>query len=306
MTNTELNFHQLYIFYTVARCQSFSRAADTMDISQPAVSIQIKKLERALGADLIQRRPSGLRLTDVGDTVYSYSRRIFSLSAEMHEAIQDMQGLRTGHLTLGASTTPGEYILPVAIGRFRQHYPDIQVELKIANTRSIVNRIHQGEIDLGMIGSVRDVGGEELEMSTYVMDEIVLVASPTHALAQGEPLTLDEVMQTGLVVREEGSATRKTAEECFAHLGVEPRIAIELGSNQAVKLAAEAGVGVGVVSRYAIGAEVKAGLLKALRVQGWHCARPLTLVYLRGKHLSPSQRAFLQLLEREHPLPSNT
>ena len=306
MTNTELNFHQLYIFYTVARCQSFSRAADTMDISQPAVSIQIKKLERALGADLIQRRPSGLRLTDVGDTVYSYSRRIFSLSAEMHEAIQDMQGLRTGHLILGASTTPGEYILPVAIGRFRQHYPDIQVELKIANTRSIVNRIHQGEIDLGMIGSVRDVGDEELEMSTYVMDEIVLVASPTHALAQGEPLTLDEVMQTGLVVREEGSATRKTAEECFAHLGVEPRIAIELGSNQAVKLAAEAGVGVGVVSRYAIGAEVKAGLLKALRVQGWHCARPLTLVYLRGKHLSPSQRAFLQLLEREHPLPSNT
>ena len=306
MTNTELNFHQLYIFYTVARCQSFSRAADTMDISQPAVSIQIKKLERALGADLIQRRPSGLRLTDVGDTVYSYSRRIFSLSAEMHEAIQDMQGLRTGYLTLGASTTPGEYILPVAIGRFRQHYPDIQVELKIANTRSIVNRIHQGEIDLGMIGSVRDVGGEELEMSTYVMDEIVLVASPTHALAQGEPLTLDEVMQTGLVVREEGSATRKTAEECFAHLGVEPRIAIELGSNQAVKLAAEAGVGVGVVSHYAIGAEVKAGLLKALRVQGWHCARPLTLVYLRGKHLSPSQRAFLQLLEREHPLPSNT
>ena len=287
----------------VARRNSFSRAAEALDISQPAVSIQVQELEKALGIALFHRRARGLQLTEVGEAVYNYAHRIFSLSSEMQEAIQDIQGLRTGHLTLGASTTPGEYILPVAIGRFRQQYPEIQVELQISNTRSIVNQILQRELDMGMIGTRLESGGEELETSTYVMDEIVLVTSPAHPLARGRRLSLAEVMEEGLVVREEGSATRKTAEECFAQLGVQPKISMELGSNQAVKLGAQAGVGVGVISRFGIGAELKAGLLRVLEVEGWCCIRPLTLVYLREKRLSPAQRAFLQLLETEHPLP---
>ena len=303
-TNTELNFHQLRIFYNVARSKSFSRAADQLNISQPAVSIQIKELEKSMGADLFHRRSRGLQLTEVGETVYSYAHRIFALSSELREAVQDLQGLRTGHLTLGASTTPGEYILPVAIGRFRRQHPGIQVELKISNTRSIVTHLLQRELDLGMIGSRLEEGSAELEMSTYVMDEIVLVTGAANPLAGRRNLSLEDVMHEGLVVREEGSATRKTAEECFAHLGIQPIIAMELGSNQAVKLAAEAGVGVGLISRFGIGAEVKAGLLRVLDVQGWRCTRPLTLVYLKGKRLSPAQREFLHLLETEHPVPS--
>ena len=303
-TSTELNFHQLRIFYTVARCKSFSRAAEALTISQPAVSIQVHELEKALGIDLFHRRARGLPLTEVGETVYDYAHRIFSLSSEMQEAIQDIQGLKTGHLTLGASTTPGEYILPVAIGRFRRQYPAIRVELKISNTRTIVNQVLQRELDLGMIGSRPVNGGEDLEMSTYVTDEIVLVTGPDHPLAKRRRVPLAEVMEEGLVTREEGSATRQTAEDCFAHLGMQPRISIELGSNQAVKLAAHAGLGVGIISRYGIGAEVKAGLLQVLEVDGWRCTRPLTLVYLKEKRLSPAQRAFLQLLQTDHPLPS--
>ena len=303
-TDTQLNFHQLRIFYTVARCKSFSRAAEAMEISQPAVSIQVQELEKMLGISLFHRRSRGLQLSEAGNAVYSYAHRIFSLSSEMQEIIQDILGLRTGHLTLGASTTPGEYILPVAIGRFRLRYPEINVQLKIANTRSIVNQILQRELDVGMIGSRLGEASGDLEMSTYTMDEIVLVTGPDHPLAKKEKPSLDEIMKEGLVIREEGSATRQTAEECFSHLGIQPRIAIELGSNQAVKLAAESGVGVGVISRFGIGAELKAGLLQILDVQNWRCTRPLTLVYLKEKHLSPAQRAFLQLLEDEHPLPS--
>ena len=290
----------------MARCSSFSRAADALDISQPAVSIQVRELEKTLGIALFHRRPRGLSLTEVGETVYSYAHRIFSLSSEMQEAIQDIQGLRTGHLTLGASTTPGEYILPVAIGRFRQRYPGIQVKLNISNTSSIVSQILQRELDLGMIGTRLPAGNEELEMSTYVMDDIVLVTGRDSPLTKRGRLSLEEVMEEGLVVREEGSATRKTAEECFTNLGVQPRISIELGSNQAVKLAAGTGLGVGVISRFGIGAEVQAGLLSVLDVEGWCCTRPLTLVYLKDKRLSPAQRAFLQFLETEHPVPSNT
>ena len=155
-----------------------------------------------------------------------------------------------------------------------------------------------------MIGSRPETENQELEMSTYVTDEIVLVSNPLSPLGKRGRVSLEELMEEGLVIREEGSATRKTAEECFAHLGLQPRIAIEMGSNQAVKLAAGAGIGVGVISRYGIGAEVKAGFLRVLDVDGWSCSRPLTLIYLRGKHLSPAQRAFLDFLEKEHPLPS--
>lgn len=299
----DLNFHQLRIFYTVARSGGFSRAADVLDISQPAVSIQVKELEKSLGMPLFHRRSRGLQLTEVGTTVYDYAHRIFSLSAEVQEAVQDTQELKTGHLTLGASTTPGEYILPVAIGRFRQLYRGIEVELRISNTRTIVSQILQRELDLGMIGSGLPGGGDDLETSAYVMDEIVLVASPAHPLSRMKVLSLQDVMEEGLVVREEGSATRQTAEECFAELGVQPKVAMELGSNQAVKLGAQSGVGVGVISRFGIVAELKAGLLTVLDVRGWSCTRPLTLVYLKEKRLSPAQRAFLHILETEHPLP---
>ena len=206
----ELNFHQLRIFYTVARRKSFSRAAESLDISQPTVSIQVRELEKALGMPLLHRRSKGLQLTQVGETVYDYAHRIFSLSSEMQETIHEVQELKTGHLTLGASTTPGEYILPVAIGRFRQQYPGVQVELRISNTRSIVNQILQRDLDLGMIGADLEGGGDDLEVSTYAMDEIVLVASPDHPLSQRKGVILAEVMQEGLVMREDGSATRQT------------------------------------------------------------------------------------------------
>jgi DNA-binding transcriptional LysR family regulator len=181
----------------------------------------------------------------------------------------------------------------------------VRVELKISNTRAIVTQILQRELDLGMVGRwpKEDVG--ELEMSTYAEDEIVLVASPSHPLARRKQVPLDEVMAEGLVIREQGSATREAAEESFALLGVEPKVAIELGSNQAVKLAAQAGVGIGVISHHGIAAELKARLLQVLDVRGWRCTRPLTLVYLKDRHLSPAQRAFLELLEKEHPLPSS-
>lgn len=300
----QMNFHQLRIFYNVARWKSFSRAAQALDISQPAVSIQVQELEKSLGIKLFHRRARGVQLTDVGKLAYDYAHRIFSLSTELVDAVSDVQTLRTGHLTLGASSTPGEYILPLAIGRFRQQYPGVGVELSISNTRTVIGQILQRELDLGMIGSDLEGGGADLEVSTYAVDEIVFVTSPSHSLAKSAAVSVVDVAREGLVVREEGSATRSSAEECFAAQGVRPTIAIELGSNQAVKLAAQSGVGVGVISRYGIGAEVKAELLQVLAVEGWDCTRPLNLVYLKEKHLSPAQRAFLQLLETEHPLPS--
>jgi DNA-binding transcriptional LysR family regulator len=297
-----LNFHQLYLFYTVASHHSFSKAAQALAITQPAVSIQIQELEKSMGVTLFHRRSKGLRVTDAGETVYAYAQQIFALSGKLLETLQEAQDLKTGRLVLGASTTPGEYVLPQAVGQFRRLYPGIQLELIIANTRSIVQRILSRDIDLGMVGERPQQHSGELEIIDYMEDEIVLVAAPNHPIAQLSSLQAQQVVDEGLIVREVGSATRQTAERHLESLGAYPRVALELGSNEAVKQAAAAGGGIGVVSRLGVKAEVKAGVLTVLTVEGWNCRRPLTLVYPKDRYLSPAQRAFRGFLIDRKPV----
>ena len=297
----QINFHQLYIFYAVASHHSFSRAAEALEITQPAVSIQIQELEKSLGATLFHRRTRGLRPTEIGETVFSYAQQIFSLSDKLLQTIDELHGLQSGRLILGASTTPGEYILPLAVGQFRRDHPGIQVNLHIANTRSIVQSIQNREIDLGMVGERPDQPSEDLEFIDYMTDEIVLVAAPSHPATQNSQLTLQEVVDLGLIIREEGSATRNTAERYFTDARIVPQVALNLGSNQAVKQAALAGGGIGVISRLGVTAEVKAGMLVILNVPGWDCRRPLILVRPKDRYLSPAQRAFLDFLDSERP-----
>ena len=254
-----------------------------------------------MGVTLFHRRSKGLRVTEVGETVYAYAQQIFALSSKLLETVQEVQDLKTGHLVLGASTTPGEFVLPQVVGQFRRIYPGIQLEMIIANTRSIVQRILSGEIDLGMVGERPHQHTDELEMIDYVEDEIVLVAAPNHPIAQLSLLTAQRVVSKGLIVREVGSATRKTAEQHLEILGAFPQIALELGSNEAVKQAAAAGGGIGVVSRLGVAAEVMAGTLTVLEVKGWNCRRPLTLVYPKDRYLSPAQRAFKGFLIDRRP-----
>ena len=300
-----LNFHQLYIFYAVASHRSFSRAAESLSITQPAVSIQVQELEKFLGAALFHRRTRGLRITEVGETVFAYAQQIFSLSGKLLESLEEIHNLQTGRLALGASTTPGEYLLPLAVGRFRQIYPGISVELSIANTRTITQRILNQELDLGMVGRHPTAGLDELGIIDYMEDEIVLVAAPTHPLAQQDRITAAQVAETGLILREPGSATRNTAEEAFSGLGLAPDAALSLGSNEAIKQAAMAGGGVAVISRMGVTAETRAGMLVILPVEDWDCRRPLTLIYPKERQLSPSKQAFLEYLQSERPILPN-
>ena len=298
---SEINFHRLFIFHTVARLGSFTRAASDLSISQPAVSIQVKELERSLDTTLLIRMRSGVSLTDTGETVYDYTRRIFTLADEMTNAIQDLTGLESGRLTIGSSTTPGEYILPFAIGKFRERYPKVEVSLAISNTRNVIDQIISRELDLGMAGAPVDIRG--LASFLYVNDEVVLVTAPTHPLARRRRLTVQDIVDEPFLMRETGSATRRAAEEHFSSMGARVRVVMELGSNEAVKRAASAELGVGVVSKFSVGPDVAAGYLKVLTVQGWRCERPLTVFYRDDTHISAVQRAFLSVLRVDKPLP---
>jgi DNA-binding transcriptional LysR family regulator len=295
------NFHQLYIFHTVSRLGSFSKAADELAISQPAVSIQVKELEKSLGCALLHRMRRGLQLTDTGHAVYSYTQRIFSLAEEMQSAIQDIQGLKTGRLTIGSSTTPGEYILPWVIGKFRLRYPGVEVSLSITNTKSIVQRILDHEFDLGMAGAPVNIQG--LTCFQYVNDDIVIIAPTSHPLSSRDNLTIDDLRGQQFVLREEGSATRQSAENCLNQHNLIPHVAMELGSNEAVKRAVSAGLGLGVISKFAVVPDVIAGFVKVLNVENWKCRRPLTVFYRDDTHLPAAQHAFLRFLQEEKPLP---
>ena len=295
----QLNFHQLYIFQMVANHLSFSRAAEAMAITQPAVSIQVQELEKFLGITLFHRRPRGLKITEAGNAVLAYAQQIFALSSQLIYTVQEMEELHSGRLVLGASSTPGEYVLPLVVGRFRQIYPGIQVELVIGNTSNIMQRILDGDMDLGMIGDHVEESSSELDMVDYQDDDIVLVAAPSHSVHSLERPNVEQIVELGLVAREQGSATRLAAERQFRTLGTVPKIAVELGSNQAVKQAACAGGGIGIISKLGITAELNAGMLKVLDVAGWACRRPLTLIQPKDRYLSPSQRAFREFLMAE-------
>ena len=289
----EPSFHQLRLLLEVARRGSFSRAAEALSISQPAVSAQVALLERRYGQPLIERLPRGLRLTEAGAVLVDYAERIFGLAEEMEVVLDDLRGVRRGQLTVGASSTIGEYVLPPLVGRFKAEHPGVAVSVRVANTERILAEVRSRQLDLGFVGG--RPSDEDVLAVTFDEDEIVPLASPDHALARRRGIELDALTEAGLVAREAGSATRATAEASLRAAGLEPRLAMELGSNEAVKRAVRAGLGVGLLSRRAADSELAAGHLVVLDVPSWSCRRGLYAIHRRDKRLTAAERAFLDL-----------
>lgn len=288
-----LNLHQLYVFCVVARTGSFTRAAEELYIGQPAVSQHVAALERMLGVPLVYRMGRGVRLTEAGRLAADYGERIFRLAEQLRAGIADLKGLAAGRLVIGAGQTPGDYLLPVVLGEFRRRYPGIAVELEIADTRRVVEWLVRHVYDLGFLGD--DAAHPDLEVEPFAEDRIVLFVAAGHRLATRQTVPLPEVLAEGLIVREPGSATRAAGERCLATLGVTPVIGMELGSNEAVKRAVLAGLGVGMLSAYALEVEVAAGVLRPLAVPGFDCRRMLSIARHRATPLTPVQAAFLDL-----------
>ena len=295
-----INLHHLFIFYAVARTGSFSNAASMLNLTQPAVSIQINELESSLGTTLLHRKQRKLQITDTGEIVLKYAQQIFTLSDELISTLDEIKGLKSGDLVLGASTTPGEYVLPILVGEFRKIHPGITIEITVGNTEDIIQKMSEYKIDLAMVGDWSNDSNDDLDFVKFVTDEIILVTSPEKASNFGFNTTISDVNAEGLIIREKGSATRSIAEDCFLQLGIEPKINMTVGSNQAVKQATASGGGIGVISKLGVTAEVKAGLLTILNIREWSCQRPLFLVSHKNRPLSPSQKSFVDFLQTHH------
>jgi DNA-binding transcriptional LysR family regulator len=284
---------RLQVFHTVARLLSFTKAAESLHMTQPAVTFQVRQLEEYFNTRLFDRTHNRISLTEAGTRVYEFADRIFELYAEMENAVRDMTGEISGVLIIGASTTIAEYMLPALLGDFKKKYPDINVHLKVSNSDGIVHMVENNDIDLGVVEA--PVMNKNLVVEECRKDRLVAIVSPQHPLSAKQKVRMPELLEAAYIDREEGSGTREVIQEYLTELGMnvsDVHVSMELGSPEAVKGAVEAGMGVSIVSEVTIHKELQLGTLVALELDP-PLERPFSFVHQKQKF---RQRAMDELL----------
>jgi DNA-binding transcriptional LysR family regulator len=295
-----VDLRQLEIFVKVAELGSFSKAAESLYLTQPTVSEHIRTLEDQLGVRLLDRLGRGAAVTRGGQLLLSYAQRILAIAREARQAMDSFQGRMSGDLLIGASTIPGEYVLPPLIGRFKEKFPDISITLLIGDSQTVVDWVAEGRAELGMVGarlSHRGVDYKEL-----MPDEVVVVVPSSHPWHGRKQITLEELRGEPLLLRERGSGTRAALEAALAEAGKDLssfRIVGEMGSTQAIKQAVKAGVGISLVSKRAVEEECRSGLCWCLRVKDLKVTRSFHLATHKERSRSPLAEAFRVFLEAE-------
>lgn len=274
---------RLQVFHTVARLLSFTKAAESLHMTQPAVTFQIRQLEEQFNTRLFDRGHNRVSLTDAGSRVFEYADRIFELYAEMDNAVREITGEVSGALTIGASTTIAEYMLPTLLGDFNARYPQVTIHLKVSNSEGIVSMVESNAIDLGVVES--PVGNKNLVVETCKQDQLVAIVPPVHPLAGRGSIPFSDLLAYPFICREEGSGTREVINDylgglpdCAAGL----KVAMELGSPEAVKGAVEAGMGVSVVSKATVQKELRLATLVTLTLDP-PLFRPFSFVHQKQK-----------------------
>ncbi len=274
---------RLQVFHTVARLLSFTKAAESLHMTQPAVTFQVRQLEEHFNTRLFDRTHNRISLTEAGKRVYDYAERIFVMYSEMENAVRELTGEISGVLIIGASTTIAEYMLPALLGDFKDQYPDVSIRLKVANTDGIVSMVENNIIDLGVVEA--PVSNKNLVVEQCRMDRLVLIVTPGHPLARQERVTIEHLAEHPYICREEGSGTREVMMEHLHDAGLgagDLNIVMELGSPEAIKGAVEAGMGISVLSRATIAKELKLGSLIAVELDP-QIERPFSFVHQKQK-----------------------
>ena len=259
---------RLKVFHTVAKLLSFTNATEELHMTQPAVTFQVRQLEEYFNTRLFDRTHNKVSLTPAGERVSEFAERIFDLYSEMENSVRDLTGEISGALTIGASTTIAEYMLPALLGEFKNRYPDINLRLKVSNSEGIVSMVEHNVIDLGVVESA--VSNKNLIVEVCHDDQLVLIAAPDHDLVKrGGKVKASDIVNYPFVSREEGSGTREVIMQYLFEAKVslgDMNICLELGSPESIKGAVEAGMGITIISRSIIGKELKLNTLAELQL----------------------------------------
>ena len=295
-----MDLRHLLTFRTVVDKGSFSQAAEELEISQPAVSFQIRSLERLLGHRLLDRSGRRVTVTEAGEVLYRYARRMLGLEAELLREMDELGTRIAGRLVLGSSTGPGEVLLPRLLAAFRRAHPEVTVSLVVQDTQTVCDRVLDGELELGVVGAVRPHRG--LVFEPFLRDELVAIVPPGHPLAARRSVRLEDLVAEPFLLQQEGSGVRAVLEAALRARGLRLRdlsVAMELGLQQSVKAAVMDGLGVTVISRLAVEREVAAGDLVALELEDDGMARDFHVVRHAGRTPSRLSTAFLEFARAE-------
>jgi DNA-binding transcriptional LysR family regulator len=273
---------RLRAFAAVARRGSFSRAAEELAISQPAVSKHVADLETALGTRLLIREPRGARLTEAGEFLAGYLSRAEALLAQAAAGVASIASADSGTVRVAASGTPGVYLLPKALAAFAVARPGVDLQVIVGTSAEAMEAVRNHRAELGLVGGA--TSAPDLELEPLVEDEVILVGPRSFG---GRELTAREIERETWISREEGSATRQAVEGAMANLGLRPARRLTLPDWEMIKIAVASGAGVAAISRLATDSELADGRLVRLHVPGWHVVRPLSIIRSRDVPMTP-------------------
>ncbi|AKG23456.1 LysR family transcriptional regulator [Calothrix sp. 336/3] len=296
MSDLPFTLDQLRILKAIAAEGSFKRAADSLYVSQPAVSLQVQNLERQLDVPLFDRGGRRAQLTEAGHLLLSYGEKILSLCQETCRAIEDLQNLQGGTLIVGASQTTGTYLLPRMIGMFRQKYADVAVQLHVHSTRRTAWSVVNGQVDLAIIGG--EIPGElaeSLEIVPYAEDELALILPVSHPFTKLETIQKDDLYKLQFITLDSQSTIRKVIDQVLSRCDLDTRrfkVEMELNSIEAIKNAVQSGLGAAFVSTSAIAKELQMGVLHCTPIEGVVVKRTLWLIFNPNRYRSKAAEAF--------------
>lgn len=291
-----LSLRQINIFESVARHLSYTRAAEELHLTQPAVFTQVKQLEEGVGLPLLERIGKQIHLTDAGREVLATCRETMDALERLEMRLADMQGLKRGRLRVAMVTT-AKYLVPRLLGEFCTQYPGIEASLTVTNREKLLARIANNEDDLVILGVPPE--GMDVVATPIADNPLVVIARSDHPLAGSKTIPLARLAEEPFILREKGSGTRLATERHFAEHRLSLKVRMELGSNEAIKQAIAGGLGVSVLSLHTLVLEGVEGLLQPLDVAGFPLHRKWYLAYQRGKHLSSVAEAFIDYLLKE-------
>lgn len=288
-----VTLRQMKVFESVARNLSYTRAAGELFLSQPAVSMQVRQLERQLGVPLFERLGKRIHLTEAGREVYQYSRSIAQQLDELETLLAELKGLSSGKLRISVAST-ANYFVPGLLAQFHQLHPGITVSLDVTNRETLLRQLGDNTVDLVIMG--QPPAGLDVEAQAFMENPLIVVAQPGHPLAREKKIPLTRLQEETFLVREPGSGTRMAMERFFAERGIRLKTGMEVGSNEAIKQSVQAGLGLGLLSRATIEQELALKRLVILYVAEFPIMRHWYIVHRHGKRLSAAADAFKRFL----------
>ena len=285
---------RLTVFDAVARLKSFTRAAEAIHMTQPAVTFHVRKIEEHFGTRLFDRKHNRIDLSAAGELVYGYCKEILAQHAEMEAAVREFTGNLAGLMVLGASTTIAEYVLPSVLAGFKKRRPEVVVRLLVSNTEGIIRMVEDNEVDLGIVEA--PVDNQSLAVRLLRRDNLVVVVRPGHPLAERTEVRVEEILEYPFIAREEGSGTRDVIAGSLTEAGITPDdldVVVELGSPEAIKGAVAAGLGITVISVATLANELQLGTLIAVPLAP-RIERPFSFVHRKQRARFPAVEEFIE------------